>query len=115
MAFSKHMPINFEGIVFNIAPENFENISLLGEGSYGKVWKARDKQSQRIGGDYFALKITKPSAKWKLRTFVAEVQILRKLNHTNVVKLFEAGIDAQNKTKRGPCTSDGIAVDCGDG
>jgi len=58
---------------------------VLGEGTYGKVYKARDSQK----GDFVALKVMKLDSQEEgvPSTAIREVALLKELNHVNVVKL----------------------------
>ena len=68
---------------------NYELIALVGEGSYGQVWKARNKKT----GEIYACKIidfTKSTE--DLEGILSEVVILKSLNHPNITRLHEAVI-----------------------
>jgi len=74
--------------------EQYEKLQKIGEGTYGVVYKARDKQS----GRFLALKKIRlehedegvPS------TAIREISILRELNHTNIVSLLDV-VNVDNK------------------
>ena len=63
----------------------YEVIKKIGEGSFGKIYKVRNKQS----GDIRAMKqITKAKIP-NLEKFKTEIKILSILDHPNIVRLFE--------------------------
>ena len=69
--------------------EKYEIISQLGEGSYGKVYKVKEK-----GTDIFrAMKIVKKRFSYdnpeEEKRIKKEMQILKKLDHPNIIKVFE--------------------------
>ncbi|XP_066998284.2 cyclin-dependent kinase 12 isoform X2 [Anabrus simplex] len=72
----------------------FEVISQIGEGTYGQVYKARDKQS----GDFVALKKVRLENEKEgfPITAVREIKILRQLNHKNIVNLREIVTDKED-------------------
>eukprot|EP00743_Colponemidia_sp_Colp-15_P001567 GILK01001712.1.p1 GENE.GILK01001712.1~~GILK01001712.1.p1 ORF type:complete len:845 (-),score=150.63 GILK01001712.1:357-2891(-) len=67
--------------------EIFQKLEQIGEGTYGKVYKARNKVSNEI----VALKkINMENEKEGFPiTAIREIKILKRLNHPNVVKLLE--------------------------
>ncbi|CAH1788746.1 unnamed protein product [Owenia fusiformis] len=73
--------------------EVFQIISQIGEGTYGQVYKARDKDTQ----DMVALKKVRLENEKEgfPITAVREIKILRQLNHTNIVNLKEIVTDKQ--------------------
>ena len=68
--------------------ENYIVLEHIGEGSFGKVYKARRKNT----GFTVAMKfITKHGKSDKdIRTLRQEIGILRKLNHENIILMFDA-------------------------
>ncbi|KAK9120870.1 hypothetical protein Syun_018487 [Stephania yunnanensis] len=64
---------------------DYELLECLGEGSFGRVWKAVDKQT----GDVVAIKELKKfkCCSWKQCLILREVKALRGLDHPNIVKL----------------------------
>jgi len=65
----------------------FRMIDLLGTGGFGSVWRAQDKQGHDV-----AIKVLHPSliSSPKIRArFVREAQILQKIEHPNVVHVFD--------------------------
>jgi len=75
-----------------------EILELLGRGGMGAVYKARQKQLDRV----VALKILPPGighdAAFAER-FVREAKALAKLNHPNIVTLYEFGASANFSTQ----------------
>jgi len=68
--------------------EKYEIISILGEGSYGKVYKVKLKDSEI----YRAMKVIKKRYQYnnvEEEKIIKEIQILRKLDHPNIIKVFE--------------------------
>jgi len=75
----------------DVVGDSYVLISLLAKGGMGVVYRARHMQLDRI----FALKILAPRAlndvNWK--RFELEARTLAKLQHPNVVQIFNMGID----------------------
>ena len=81
--------------LINSKPEdNYKIINKLGKGSFGSVYKVKNK----ITGEIRAMKIIKNTsisdndgvAKEK---FLKEIQVLKELEHPNIIKIFEYYID----------------------
>nr|XP_054767820.1 cyclin-dependent kinase 12-like isoform X1 [Lytechinus pictus] len=72
----------------------FEIINQIGEGTYGQVYKARDKDT----GELVALKKVRTDNEKEgfPITAVREIKILRQLNHDSVVRLHEIVTDKQD-------------------
>lgn len=70
---------------------SFNIISQIGEGAYGRVYKAKDLDS----GDVVALKKVRTDNEKEgfPITAVREIKILRKLKHTNIINLIEIVTD----------------------
>ena len=67
----------------------------IGKGTYGQVQKAQLK-SEYMGKRIFAVKnIEKNRYQKELRRFLREIEILKTLDHPNVIKFYEA---YENKT-----------------
>ncbi|CAK1551311.1 unnamed protein product [Leptosia nina] len=74
--------------------DGFQVITQIGEGTYGQVYKARDKNS----GQLVALKKVRLENEKEgfPITAVREIKILRQLNHKNIVNLREIVTDKQD-------------------
>lgn len=72
----------------------FQVITQIGEGTYGQVYKARDKNT----GQLVALKKVRLENEKEgfPITAVREIKILRQLNHKNIVNLREIVTDKQD-------------------
>lgn len=77
----------------DIVGESYALLSVLAKGGMGVVYKARHLQLDKI----FALKLLTPvqttSANWK--RFELEARMLAKLEHNNIVQVFNMGVDAK--------------------
>lgn len=72
----------------------YQVIAQIGEGTYGQVYKARDK---RIGQLVALKKVRLEHEKEGFPiTAVREIKILRQLNHKNIVNLREIVTDKQD-------------------
>ncbi|CAM6093072.1 unnamed protein product [Calypogeia fissa] len=66
--------------------EKYKRLAQLGEGSYGTVWKALNRETSEV----VAVKMMKGKFNsWDECLNLREVKSLRKLNHPNIVKLKE--------------------------
>ena len=67
--------------------ENYHTIGMIGEGSFGRVYKARRK----FTGHIVALKFITKSGKSKndLKNLRREIDIMKDLEHPNIVKMFD--------------------------
>lgn len=69
--------------------EKYDIISKLGEGSYGKVIKVKEKENEVLR----AMKIIKKRSRYRNleeeKRIKKEIHILRKLDHPNILKIFE--------------------------
>lgn len=69
---------------------------LLGEGGFGAVYRARNKVLDRIE----AIKIVEPRGsddpKW-LQRFIREAQMLAKLEHPNIIPVYDCGFDVEKE------------------
>lgn len=64
--------------------DNYERLDVIGEGTYGVVYKARNKNT----GQMFALKKIKLVSEDEgiPSTAIREIALLKELNHLNIVK-----------------------------
>ncbi len=66
--------------------ENFKIHSMIGDGTYGTVFKATNiKTSEPVA----IKKFKKPCSSWEECMNIKEVKALKKLNHPNCIKLKE--------------------------
>ena len=87
-------------------PEQYEPLSLLGEGGMGTIWKVRDKKLNKT----FAIKILRSGAanrREALQRFRQEAQAACQLSHANLASVYNYGVG-----KRGDPY---IVMDCLDG
>ena len=63
----------------------YEVIKKIGEGAYGKIYKVKNKQS----GDIRAMKQIIKSKITDMTKFQTEIKILSKVDHPNIVRLYE--------------------------
>jgi len=80
-------PKTFSNIKRGENPENiWEKISELGDGAFGKVYKAKNKED----GRFAAAKIMECKSEDDLDEFSGEIDILTSCEHPNIVKLYDA-------------------------
>ena len=80
--------LNNDVIVMNSNKNPFQVyqvLKLLGEGSFGEVWKVRHKKL----GKEFAMKIITKSPYFKEKSIFNEINILKKLDHPNILKILD--------------------------
>ncbi len=72
----------------------YQIIRVLGEGTYGKVFEARDPQLDRI----VAIKVAKAiSGRTQIKRFLREARAAAKLRHPNIIPVYEYGqVDGEN-------------------
>lgn len=63
-------------------------LERIGEGAYGEIYKVRNYHNNQIA----AMKIIKVIDKIDLDDLIIEIEILKKCNHINIIKLYEAYI-----------------------
>lgn len=73
--------------------ENYHVIELVGEGSFGKVYKGRKKYSGQTVAMKFILKHGKSDK--DLHNLRQEIEILRKLKHENIIEMLDSFETAQ--------------------
>ncbi len=72
--------------------DRYELVSLLGEGTFGVVWKARDVKFQTAR--FVALKLLRPELAHRaeiVARFEGEAEVLAKLRHPNVISVLDRG------------------------
>ena len=95
---SKDIKIKNLVTLINSKPEdNYKIICKLGKGSFGSVFKVKHK----ITGEIRAMKIIKnTSVDDKVGVdnvkFLKEIQVLKELDHPNIIKIFEYYLDNKN-------------------
>eukprot|EP00126_Sphaerothecum_destruens_P005735 Sdes_comp19003_c0_seq1m9546 len=71
----------------NVNPtEMFELITELGDGSFGKVYKARERKTARLA----AVKLVQMEGDEELEDLQIEIDILKECSHRDVVELYDA-------------------------
>ncbi|KAK3530467.1 hypothetical protein QTP86_024376, partial [Hemibagrus guttatus] len=77
----------YEHVRRDVNPEeSWEIIGELGDGAFGKVYKAQNKQS----GILAAAKVIDTKTEDELEDYMVEIEILASCNHDNIVKLLDA-------------------------
>ena len=76
---------SFVTIIKGDITQFYEVIKKIGEGSYGKIYKVKNKQS----GDIRAMKQIMKSKIPNIEKFQNEMKILAMVDHPNIVRLFE--------------------------
>lgn len=74
------------------ATDNFDNMKILGEGGFGCVYKGILDNGTEV-----AVKILKRDDRQGSREFLAEVEMLSRLHHRNLVKLIGICIEERNR------------------
>ena len=72
----------------------FERLAVIGEGTYGKVFKARDLKSNQLVA-LKSVKLENEKEGFPI-TAVREIKILRQLQHANIVNMIEIVTDKQD-------------------
>ena len=77
--------------VGSLVGDRYEIIKLLGQGGMGAVYKARDRELDRL----VALKVIRPELAGHpsiLQRFKQELILARKITHRNVIRIFDLGV-----------------------
>ena len=69
-----------------------DDLSILGKGGYGKVFKAK----HRLDGRFYAVKEVVSDSPEELREILKETILLSRLNHPYVVRYFSAWMETEN-------------------
>ena len=72
--------------LYTLAMNRYETIKVLGDGTYGQVFLARNKETQEL---LAVKKMKKKYYDWNEALNLREVRSLRKFAHVNVIKLRE--------------------------
>jgi serine/threonine protein kinase/tetratricopeptide (TPR) repeat protein len=75
----------------NVIANRYEILQLLGEGGMGAVYKARDRELDRL----IALKVIRPELAGHprvLQRFKQELLLARQVTHKNVIRIFDLGV-----------------------
>ncbi|NXP52171.1 SLK kinase, partial [Heliornis fulica] len=77
----------YEHVKRDLNPEEFwEIIGELGDGAFGKVFKAQNKETKVLA----AAKVIDTKSEEELEDYMVEIDILASCDHTNIVKLLDA-------------------------
>ncbi|XP_071178743.1 serine/threonine-protein kinase 36-like isoform X5 [Mytilus edulis] len=68
--------------------DNYHVLEIIGEGSFGKVYKGRKKFSSQVVALKFIPKVGKPEK--ELRNLRREIEIMRNLHHTNIIEMLDS-------------------------
>jgi tetratricopeptide (TPR) repeat protein/predicted Ser/Thr protein kinase len=75
----------------SVLADRYEILQLLGEGGMGAVYKARDREVERL----VALKVIRPELAGQasiLQRFKQELLLARKITHRNIIRIFDLGL-----------------------
>ncbi len=75
----------------SILADRYEILKLLGQGGMGAVYKARDRELDRL----VALKVIRPELAGNasiLQRFKQELLLARKITHRNIIRIFDLGV-----------------------
>lgn len=76
----------FSLFIFDLVREKYRvDHSELGHGHYGVVRKCQNRQTK----EYFAVKTIKKSKVGRLETLKREIEILKTMDHPNIIKLID--------------------------
>lgn len=89
---NKSLIINADVIVAKIRGTpltNYEQIEVLGEGSYGKVIKVLHKETSLIRAMKIIKRNNRKSTQEEESIILNEIEMLKKMEHPNIIKIFE--------------------------
>ncbi len=75
----------------SLLADRYEILQLLGEGGMGAVYKARDRELDRL----VAVKVIRPELASQpeiLQRFKQELILARKITHRNVIRIYDLGV-----------------------
>mgnify|MGYP001338038661 CR=1 FL=1 len=84
----------------------FNVISMLGSGAMGAVYRAVDNST----GKYVAIKVLQAADLQSFRRFQREMELLKRLNHPNLVELYDANLAGETPYLVMECV-EGISLD----
>ncbi|XP_021342400.1 serine/threonine-protein kinase 36-like isoform X3 [Mizuhopecten yessoensis] len=68
--------------------DNYHVLEIIGEGSFGKVYKGRKKYKAQVVALKFIPKVGKPEK--ELRNLRREIDIMRGLHHSNIIEMLDS-------------------------
>src|SRR6266705_1150400 len=83
-------PLQFELMPGMVVGERYELLAVLGEGGMGAVYKAKDRELDRL----VALKVIRPELAGNpdiLQRFKQEILLSSKVTHRNVIRIYDLG------------------------
>ena len=81
---------------FEEVPKNNEKFTLLGKGNFGYAEKMKSKKDNKF---YAIKKLDINSKKFNLKDFKRETEIMKDLNHENIIRLYGYFKDKEDKYK----------------
>nr|KAF6449027.1 serine/threonine kinase 10 [Rousettus aegyptiacus] len=85
--FEKRKSREYEHVRRDLDPnEVWEIVGELGDGAFGKVYKAKNKET----GDLAAAKVIETKSEEELEDYIVEIEILATCDHPYIVKLLGA-------------------------
>ncbi|KAA6340419.1 MAG: hypothetical protein EZS28_052534, partial [Streblomastix strix] len=82
------IPKLMEGLPSNLFA-NYEIMEEIGEGSFAKVKKAKNKSNGQFVAIKFINKSKVVSDKHQIEALVREIEIMKKMKHNNIIQLLE--------------------------
>jgi serine/threonine protein kinase len=81
---------------FEEVPNDYEKFTLLGKGNFGYAEKMKSKKDNKF---YAIKKLDINSKKFKIKDFKRETEIMKELNHENIIRLYGYFKDKEDKNK----------------